>query len=261
MWQQVESVMRMRQPDTVLEIQPIDSGTRVATAVSKRTRPAPTYVARQLSLDDALALDAALRLRHTVFAEELAWVPPGADGRERDRCDAAARHFAVFSDPGCGQNTGTGSELVAYARVLLPEDGLMLEREFGALLRDRQLRVDPRCAFEVSRLVVDARWRGVLGTEGRGAVEHLGRAITRWAAQQGRTEWLSVCEVRHARALRQRGLPFTRFGRVVEYQAGVPVCAVWLSVPHAAARLQCSRPADHAWYLEGGMEDDRCEAG
>ncbi|HEV2238371.1 MAG TPA: acyl-homoserine-lactone synthase [Ktedonobacterales bacterium] len=211
----------------------------------------PTYVARQLRRGEAAAFDAALRLRQTVFAQELAWVPASADGRERDRCDAAARHFAVFDRASLADDERPAARLVAYARVLLPADGLMLEREFATLLGGRACAADPGRAFEVSRLVVDARWRGRLGEDRRGAVEHLGRAIAWWALARGRTEWLSVCELRHVRALRLRGLPFQRFGRVVEYQAGVPVCAARLDLPRAAARLRRLRPADYAWYAEG----------
>jgi N-acyl-L-homoserine lactone synthetase len=211
----------------------------------------PSYVARRLRPGEAAAFDAALRLRQAVFAQELAWVPAGADGRERDRCDAAARHFAVFAHASALVDEPAAGRLVAYARVLLPADCLMLEREFAVLLAGRALDADPARMFEVSRLVVDARWRGQLGVDRRSAVEHLGRAIARWALAHGRTEWLSVCETRHVRALRLRGLPFQRFGRVIEYQAGVPVCAVRLDLAHAASRLRRLRPADYAWYAEG----------
>jgi N-acyl-L-homoserine lactone synthetase len=213
-------------------------------------RAAPTYTARELRQDEA-AFDAALRLRQAVFAHELAWVPASADGRERDRCDGTARHFAVFAHGNAVAEPHGAPRLVAYARVLVPADALMLEREFAALRGGRALAADPAQAFEVSRLVVDARWRGQLGVDRHGAVEHLGRAIAWWALRHGRTEWLSVCEVRHVRALRLRGLPFSRFGRVVEYQAGVPVCAARLDLLQAAARLRRQRPADYAWYTEG----------
>jgi N-acyl-L-homoserine lactone synthetase len=247
--------MRTCQPDIFPETPAREPFQRVGVSLRERTRLVPLFVARQFSPDDALTFDAALRLRQAVFAHELAWVPPGADGRERDRCDAAARHFAVFARAESTPLDEAAARLIAYARVLLPEAGLMLEREFAALVHGLPLRMSRGRAFEVSRLVVDARWRGVLSNERRGAVEHLGRAIARWAASQGRTEWLSVCEVRHVRALRQRGLPFNRFGHVIEYQAGVPVCAVRLNLRDADARLRRRRPADHAWYLEGG--DDR----
>ena len=70
------------------------------------------------------------------------------------------------------------------------------------------------------------------------------------ALATGHHEWLSVCELRHVRALRLRGLPFTRFGRVVEYQPGVPVCAARLDLRHAARHLGARRPSDFAWYTQ-----------
>jgi acyl homoserine lactone synthase len=206
------------------------------------------FSARALLPDEPLALDAAFRLRHAVFAHELGWVPGARCGRERDRCDDLATHFAVYTPP--GPPPATSPRLVGYARVLLPEHGLMLQREFSALLTGQPRPWDPRVAFEVSRFVVRSGQRGRLGPDGRGAVEHLARAIATWAIAHGRTEWLSVCEVRHVRALRLRGLPFARFGRVVEYQSGVPVCAARLDLPRAAARLRVRRPADYAWYME-----------
>jgi acyl homoserine lactone synthase len=208
------------------------------------------YLARALLPDEPLALDAAFRLRHAVFAHELGWVPGARCGRERDRCDALATHFAVYAPPGPGPTSATAPRLAGYARVLLPEHDFMLQREFAALLVGQPRAWDPRVAFEVSRFVVRRGQRGCLGPDRRGAVEHLARAIATWALAHGRTEWLSVCEVRHVRALRLRGLPFARFGRVVEYQSGVPVCAARLDLLRAAARLHARRPADYAWYME-----------
>jgi hypothetical protein len=82
-------------------------------------------------------------------------------------------------------------------------------------------------------------------------VDHLARAIARWALAQGRDDWLSVCELRHLRALRLRGLPCTRVGRIVEYQPGVPVCGVRIRLGETATQLRAQRPADFAWYMEG----------
>jgi N-acyl-L-homoserine lactone synthetase len=216
-------------------------------------QPAVHYQARPLRRHEAVTLDTAFQLRHVVFARELGWVPARPDGRERDRCDAAARHFGVFSSATAATESAPSAAptLVGYARVLLPEHVLMLQREFAALLAGHPLDVDARRTFEVSRFMVHPRYRGRLGADRRGVVEHLARAVVRWAARHGRTEWLSVCEVRHVRALRMRGLPFTRFGQVVEYQPGVYACATRLALPQAADQLRALRPHDYAWYTEG----------
>lgn len=210
------------------------------------------YVARPLALDETATLDAALRLRHRVFAQELGWVPACANGCERDRYDRVARHFGVFASQSGGG--GGRSALAGYARVLLPEHGLMLQREFRALVAGAGMGadIDRARAFEVSRFVVEARHRGLMDASHRGVVEHLARSIVRWALERGKTQWLSVCEVRHARALRMRGLPCVEFGQVVEYQPGVPVCAIQLDLVQAGGRLRRHRPGDYAWYLEGG---------
>jgi N-acyl-L-homoserine lactone synthetase len=218
------------------------------TSATRAPRLLYSYAARPLAAADGATLDAAWRLRDAVFARELGWVPPGAGGRERDRCDQVARHFGAFARPRAAEDAAP--RLVGYARVLLPEQGFMLQREFAAILDGRPLHVDARRAFEVSRFVVHPRHRGVLDARRHGVGEHLARAIALWALTSGRTEWLCVCEVRHVRALRLRGLPFTHFGTTVEYQPGVPVCAALLDLPRAAARLRARRPADYAWYTE-----------
>lgn len=216
-------------------------------------QPAVHYQARPLQRHEAVTLDAAFHLRHLVFARELGWVPAGPDGRERDRCDAAAHHFGVFASAAAATESAPSATpaLVGYARVLLPEQVLMLQCEFAALLAGHRLDVDARRTFEVSRFMVHPQYRGRLGADRRGVVEHLARAVVRWAAQHSRSEWLSVCEVRHVRALRMRGLPFTRFGQVVEYQPGVYACATRLALPQAADQLRVLRPRDYAWYTEG----------
>jgi N-acyl-L-homoserine lactone synthetase len=216
-----------------------EASVRIAT--SRRS----IFVARPLSQHEAVTLEAAYRLRAAVFAHELGWVPVGRDGRERDRCDDVALHFAAFA------GRAGGPMLAGYARVLLPEQTFMLEREFSALLAGQALRTDPERAFEVSRFVVHPAYRRASDADGRGVANHLARAITRWALACGRTDWYAVCEVRHIRALRLRGLPFAHFGRTVAYQRGVWACAARLSIPEAAARLRERHMRDYLWYTQG----------
>jgi N-acyl-L-homoserine lactone synthetase len=215
---------------------------RPPQAAGRRHHP-HMWVVGPASAADFTALEEAYRLRAAVFADELAWVP-ARNGYERDRCDTAALHFAVFA-PGAG--------LVGYARVLLPEHGFMLAREFSALLAGEALRLDSRRAFEVSRFVVHPRYRGLRDAAGRSAADHLARRVARWAIAARRSDWYGVCEQRHIRALRLRGLPFVAFGRIVEYQPGVRACAARLCLPEAAEALRRRRERDYAWYL-GGMD-------
>lgn len=222
------------------------------SAHSAPTRSAhPRYTLRVLSSADTRLLAAAQRLRAEVFARELAWVPECVCGREHDRCDAAATHLVVMADDGAPHSRITSPHIVGYARLLLPRDTFMLTREFAALLGGGPLRLANAGAFEVSRFVVHPGLRGHLDADGRGAAEHLQRGIARWALERGRADLYSVCEARHVRALRMRGLPVQRFGRVVEYTPGVLACAVHLDLRAAADTLRDRRPWEYRWYTQG----------
>ncbi len=231
-------LMMQRQPRHESSRQTL--ATRLPQPAGQRQHPR-MWAVGPASAADFTALEEAYRLRAAVFADELAWVP-ARNGHERDRCDAAALHFAVFT-PGAG--------LVGYARVLLPEHGFMLAREFSALLAGEALRLDPRCAFEVSRFVVHPHYRGLRDANGRSVADHLARRIARWAIATHRSDWYGVCEQRHIRALRLRGLPFAAFGRIVEYQPGVRACAARLCLPEAAEVLRHRHLRDYTWYLRG----------
>jgi N-acyl-L-homoserine lactone synthetase len=211
----------------------------------RQTGPTPVYVARLLRADETSALEEAYRLRAAVFARELGWVPLPRDGIERDRCDDAALHVAAFA------LADARPHLAGYARVLLPAQAFMLEREFTALLAGQLLHPSASRAFEVSRFVVHPAYRGRLDASRRSVADHLGRTIARWALAHHRTEFYAICEERHIRALRLRGLPFVRLGVPVEYQPGVRARAARLFLPEAAARLRRHRLRDYAWYLQG----------
>ncbi len=213
-----------------------------------RAAPAPVYVAWLLHADEMSICEDAFRLRASVFADELGWVPLPRDGIERDRCDAEALHFAAFA-----LGRGRQPRLAGYARVLLPAQTFMLEREFAALLAGQPFHPSAARAFEVSRFVVHPAYRGRLDASQRTVADHLARAIARWAVVQHRTDLYAVCEERHIRALRMRGLPFVRLGVPVESQPGVRARAARLSLPEAASRLRRRRMRDYAWYMQGTM--------
>jgi N-acyl-L-homoserine lactone synthetase len=211
-----------------------------STVVEYRVR---SFSAR--SQRERATLESAFRLRASVLIHELGWLPPNDAGVEHDRCDAVATHFAALAYlPGA-----TTPTLAGYARVLLPRHGFMLRREFAELLDGTLVTFDEASAFEISRMVVDPRFRGQGCQEGRTVTEHLGRAIAGWALTRGKTECYTVCETRHIRALRWRGIRFERFGREVEYQRGVPVCAAALRLGPLMDEWRERRPGDLAWYL------------
>ncbi|MDQ2742272.1 MAG: GNAT family N-acetyltransferase [Chloroflexota bacterium] len=201
-----------------------------------------SFVTRRLRSSDSSMLAPALRMRAEVFGLELGWVPYPANGHEWDRCDPLAYHFTLFA------TDGASTRLAGYARVLVPPSNFMLEREFVRLLANEPLQYSRETTFEVSRFVIHPGWRGKRDRDGRSAVDHLGRAIVQWALSNNRSLWLSVCEARHVRALRSRGLEFERFGAVVEYQPGVHACAARLDLACAMERMRTDRAAQLEWY-------------
>jgi acyl homoserine lactone synthase len=195
-----------------------------------------------------ILLEEAYRLRAHVFMRELGWLAPSADGRERDRCDRSARHFAIYVHT----MDGAPARLAGYARALLPRDGFMLQREFIELLGDEPFAPDPDRGFEVTRFAVHPTYRSHRDADGRTIAERLARGILHWALACGRDECYTVCETRYLRAQRWRGLRFMPFGQPVEYQPGVEARAAMLRLPEAAADLRAHRPRDYAWYMRGG---------
>lgn len=198
-------------------------------------------------------LESAFRLRASVLVHELGWLVPNGFGIEQDRCDVSATHFAALAH----LPDATTPTLAGYARVMLPRHGFMLRREFAELLDETHIALDETNAFEISRMVVDPRFRGLRCHEGRTVTEHLGRAIAAWALARGKAECYTVCETRHIRALRWRGIHFECFGRQVEYQPGVPVCAAALRLTPLIDEWRERRPTDLAWYLGGPSRSAR----
>lgn len=215
----------------------------------------PQFTVRVLSRSDAALLAAAQRLRAEVFVRELGWTPGCACGREHDRCDTVATHVVALASasPHGSERDDHGARwrVAGYARILLPAQTFMLEREFAALLPDGPVALEPTHSFEISRFVVHPDLRGAIDDEGRSAAEHLQRGIARWALEHQREQLYSVCETRHVRALRLRALPVQRFGRVVEYSPGVRTCAIHLDLCAARQTLLSRRPRDARWYTQG----------
>ena len=100
---------------------------------------------------DRAKMDAAYRLRHDVFVDELGWENlRSRDRREVDQFDNAETiHFLLFDD----------EEIVGYQR-LVPTTGRDLMSEMYPQLCEGDLPRD-RSIFEWSRLAIKHEWRGI----------------------------------------------------------------------------------------------------
>lgn len=81
------------------------------------------YLVKTISAPEEI--DSALRLRHDVFRDELRWVPPAADGLDRDTYDDFAESIGIFEHSG---------ELVGHVRLISAPLPYMIEKEFACLL-------------------------------------------------------------------------------------------------------------------------------
>lgn len=81
------------------------------------------YLVKAISTPEEI--DSALRLRHEVFRDELRWVPPTADGLDRDEYDGFAESIGIFENSG---------ELVGAVRLIPAPLPYMIEKEFATLL-------------------------------------------------------------------------------------------------------------------------------
>ena len=70
-------------------------------------------------------MEAALRLRHDVFREELKWVPPAENGLDRDEYDPYAQSIGIFDDK---------AALLGHVRLISAPDPFMIEKDFERLL-------------------------------------------------------------------------------------------------------------------------------
>jgi N-acyl amino acid synthase of PEP-CTERM/exosortase system len=117
---------------------------------------------------DPVLQDAAYRLRHSVYAEDLGWEPLRADGREIDQFDAQAIHLLVRHLP---SDEFVGCVRLIRVSAVQPSDPLPFEHvcsglSTGAVPASPAARVS---IAEVSRLAIGRKFRRRRGEEGRPA--------------------------------------------------------------------------------------------
>jgi acyl-homoserine lactone synthase len=98
-----------------------------------------------------LELDAFFEARHTVYAEELGWVPPSSDGREIDAFDTGAAEYLVVMD---------GDEFVAGSRLVPTHLPHMLSEVFPTSCDLVPMPRDPRVVEWTRGFIVPRRREG-----------------------------------------------------------------------------------------------------
>ncbi len=149
------------------------------------------------TIDTETELDAALRLRHVIFREELKWVPPSFDGRDLDAYDRYAEGIGIFDFKG---------ELIGTVRMILDPDPFMIDKEFECLKpADGSFERTPRMT-EITRICVKEECRKM--TAGGMSLAHLlYKAVYHWSLANDSRHLVAVIEQRYFHYLK-RYFPF-----------------------------------------------------
>lgn len=197
-----------------------------------------SFIVKTLSAPEEL--DAALRLRHEIFREELRWVPPSPDGLDLDRFDDFAHPIGVFNDMG---------EMIGHVRLINAPDPFMIEDDFSELLpADGSFRKTPGMA-ESTRICVrkDYRTARVCGM----TMAHLlYKAIYRWSrVMDGADSMVTIIEQNYYLYLK-RFYPFRPLADFAPLGDGVMSGIVLLDWNELEEKLRARRPGFFNWLNE-----------
>ncbi|OGP14875.1 MAG: hypothetical protein A2052_08620 [Deltaproteobacteria bacterium GWA2_54_12] len=141
------------------------------------------YLVKTISAPEEV--DSALRLRHDVFRDELRWVPPTADGLDRDPYDDFAESIGIFEH----------SELVGHVRLIPAPLPYMIEKEFASLLPEEGFSKVPGMS-ESTRICVRKDRRG--DTVASLSLAHLlYKAIYHWSLKNDSRYLITIIEQRY----------------------------------------------------------------
>lgn len=150
------------------------------------------------------------RLRHEIFCETLAWVPPSADKLEIDRYDSVATTLGLFSSE--------NGKLLGLSRLIPPDHPFMLEAEFSDLLfPEHPLRKEADTA-EITRMAISPSVRNQnLSTY---YLRLLFKGIYQWSLINAVRYFYLEVEKKFSRVLPLMGFPCTPVGPIVQLPPG-----------------------------------------
>jgi N-acyl-L-homoserine lactone synthetase len=181
----------------------------------------------------------ALRLRHDVFREELRWVPPSADGLDRDEYDSYAQGIGIFNATG---------ELVGHVRLILAPETFMIEKDFSMLLPDDgSFRKSPGMA-ESTRICIrkDERSDRHMSM----TLAHLlYKAMYHWSRLNDIKTLITIVEKRYYLLLKRSRFPFNTVGDFQLLGEGVMSGIISMDWRRVDAELRVERPDFYGWLV------------
>lgn len=162
-------------------------------------------------------LEAALRLRHAVFCDELKWVPPSPDGLETDAYDRFSDLIGVYD---------AGRTLIGHIRLTPSPHPFMVEKEFACILPEGVTVAKGPKTAEVTRLCVRKESRGIRLPAS--VPNMLYKGMYQWSLAMSRRVLVIVVDKRCFRHLRATGLTVDPLGPFHTMPDGVSaaVCAI-----------------------------------
>ena len=163
-------------------------------------------------------MDAAYRLRHDVFVDELKWVPPSPDKREIDDYDKFAIPIGLFD---LSAQTGKELPLIGYVRLIQSNYPFMVEKEFACLLpKDKPLKKLPDMVESTRICIKKERRADKVGSLGLTTGHLLYKAIYNWGIIHNSRYLVTIVEKRYYRHLKNF-LPFKPLGEFLAMGDGV----------------------------------------
>ena len=163
-------------------------------------------------------MDAAYRLRHEVFVDELKWVPPSPDGMEKDGYDKFAIPIGLFD---MSLQTGGELHLIGFVRLIQSNYPFMVEKEFACLLpKDEPLKKLPDMVESTRICIKKERRADKVGSLGLTTGHLLYKAIYNWCIIHNSRFLATIIEKRYYRHLKSI-FPFEPLGEFLRMGDGV----------------------------------------
>lgn len=182
-------------------------------------------------------MEAALRLRHDVFREELKWVEPAQDGLDRDEYDPYAQSIGIFDDK---------DVLIGHVRLIIAPDPFMIEKDFARLLPEDGTFKKLDGMAESTRICVRKETR--TDRHLSMTLAHLlYKAMYHWSRHNGIKQLITIVEKRYYVLLKRSGYPFVPIGDFKLMGEGVLSGIISLDWSICDQVLKQKKPAFFEW--------------
>lgn len=184
-------------------------------------------------------IEAALRLRHDVFREELKWVEPAEDGLDRDEYDDFSQGIGVFNEK---------DEIIGHVRMIPAPHPFMIEKDFSMLLPGENSFKKTAGMMEATRTCI----RKDVRTDRHASMtlaHLLYKAMYHWSKINESTELITIVEKRYYLLLKRSRFPFKPIGEFIPVGDGVLSGIISLDWNEAKEKTKEVRPDLYEWVV------------